>query len=442
MALLERARNLRPAPHAIAWVSLIAVVGALASWQAVLSTHSTPGSKTARHRTSARAENAPAAAPVIAQAANLVPSIEVVIGQRDTLERIFRRLSFSLTDLASIRGLPGVRQALDRLRPGDSIRFGFVGNDVHTLSRQVSETQRLEVLRESSGFSATFVDHPVQTQVRTATGRIDSSLFQASDQAGLSDATAMQLANIFGWDIDFVLDLRTGDAFTVVYEQVFRHGDYLRDGEIIAAEFVNAGRTYRAVRFAGADGSAAYYSPQGLPLRKAFLRAPVEFTRVSSRFNPARRHPILNLIRGHMGTDYAAPMGTPVYAASDGRISFKGRKGGYGNALVLAHANDVSTLYGHLSRFAAREAIGSHVHQGQLIGYVGMSGLATGPHLHYEFLRHGVHKDPEKVQLPVALPLQGALLERFAAAAAPLLARLDDPERSVEPRERLRLAAH
>jgi Peptidase family M23 len=178
------------------------------------------------------------------------------------------------------------------------------------------------------------------------------------------------------------------------------------------------------VRFVTDTGSVGYYTPDGLPMRKAFLRAPVEFTRVSSVFNPHRMHPILNLIRGHMGTDYAAPTGTPVHAAGDGRVSFAGRRGGYGNALMLAHSNSVSTLYGHMSRFARSMRVGVHVQQGEIIGYVGMTGLATGPHLHYEYLVNGVHKNPQTVQLPGADPLRAEALQTFRGAAAPLLADL------------------
>ena len=362
-----------------------------------------------------------------AQQASLAASIEVVVGRNDTLDRIFRRLALDPTDLARIRNLPGIRQSLDFLKPGDAIQFTHLEGALHSLTRKVSETQTLKVVRELGGFSAQMIDNPVQLRVRTASATIDSSLFQSADSAGISELLAMQLANIFAWDIDFVYDIREGDSFKVVYNQVFQDGHYLRDGDILAAEFVNAGRVYRAVRYDLGGGRFDYYSPQGRPMRKAFLRTPVEFTRISSRFNPHRYHPILNLIRGHMGTDYAAPTGTPVRAASDGRIGFRGRRGGYGNALMVAHSRGVSTLYGHLSRFAKGVSLGSHVRQGQVIGYVGMTGLATGPHLHYEYLVNGVHKDPERVQLAAAEPLDAPALQRFSVAAAPLLALLDAP---------------
>jgi murein DD-endopeptidase MepM/ murein hydrolase activator NlpD len=265
------------------------------------------------------------------------------------------------------------------------------------------------------------IDNPVETRIRTASATIDSSLFQAAEAAQISDIVALKLANVFAWDIDFVLDIREGDRFTAVYEQIYQDGKYVRDGEVLAAEFVNSGKVYRAVRFVADTGAVGYYTPEGLPMRKAFLRAPVEFTRVSSVFNPHRLHPILNRIRGHMGTDYAAPTGTPVHAAGDGRVSFAGERGGYGNAVVLAHTNSVSTLYGHMSRFARHIRVGTHVQQGDVIGYVGMTGLATGPHLHYEYLVDGVHKNPQTVQLPGAEPLRAQALQKFRDQSTPLL---------------------
>ncbi|HMH88564.1 MAG TPA: peptidoglycan DD-metalloendopeptidase family protein, partial [Steroidobacteraceae bacterium] len=283
--------------------------------------------------------------PVVVQQASVASFIEVVVGRNDTLDAIFRRMSLNKSDLAAIRALPGIRQSLDFLKPGDAIKLTHAAGDIQELTRKVSETQTLDVVRQASGFEAKMINNPVETRVRTAAATIDSSLFQAAGAAQISDAIALKLANVFAWDIDFVLDIREGDRFTAVYEQIYQDGKYLRDGEVLAAEFVNNGKVYRAVRFVSDSGNAGYYTPTGLAMRKAFLRAPVDFTRVSSAFNPRRQHPILNLIRGHMGTDYAAPTGTPVHAAGDGRVSFAGRRGGYGNAVVLTHGSTVSTLY-------------------------------------------------------------------------------------------------
>jgi murein DD-endopeptidase MepM/ murein hydrolase activator NlpD len=361
---------------------------------------------------------------VAVQQAGLASTIEVIVARNDTFDAIFRRLALDTADLAAIRKLPGIRQSLDFLKPGDAIKLTHTDGEIKELTRKVSETQTLKVVRGDAGFAAKMIDEPVQTRIRTASATIDSSLFQAAEAAQISDSVALKLAGIFAWDIDFVLDIREGDRFTAVYEQVFQDGKYLRDGEVLAAEFVNSGKVYRAVRFVADTGASGYYSPEGVPMRKAFLRAPVEFTRVSSVFNPHRMHPILNRIRGHMGTDYAAPTGTPVHAAGDGRVSFAGPRGGYGNAVVLAHTNSVSTLYGHMSRFAKHMRVGTHVQQGDVIGYVGMSGLATGPHLHYEYLVNGVHRNPQTVHLAGAEPLQREALQRFRDSTTPLLAAL------------------
>ncbi len=246
-------------------------------------------------------------APVQVQHAGVGATIEVIVGRNDTLDAIFRRMALDTADLAAIRHLPGIRQSLDFLRPGDAIKVTHNDGEIRELTRKVSETQTLKVVREEDGFAAKMIDNPVETRIRTATATIDSSLFQAAEAANISDIVALKLANVFAWDIDFVLDIREGDRFTAVYEQIYQDGKYLHDGEVLAAEFVNNGKVYRAVRFVTDGGSVGYYTPDGQPMRKAFLRAPVEFTRVSSVFNPHRLHPILNIIRGHMGTDYAAP---------------------------------------------------------------------------------------------------------------------------------------
>jgi murein DD-endopeptidase MepM/ murein hydrolase activator NlpD len=370
----------------------------------------------------------PESAPIAPQQATLASTIEVIVGRNDTLDAIFRRMALDPADLAAIRGLPGIRQSLDFLKPGDAIKVTHRDGTVKELSRKVSETETLHVVRDDAGFAARMTENPVQTRIRTASATIDSSLFQAAESAQISETVALRLANVFAWDIDFVLDIRQGDHFTAVYQQIYQDGKYLRDGDVLAAEFVNNGKVYRAVRYVSESGAIGYYTPDGKPMRKAFLRAPVEFTRVSSVFNPHRLHPILNLIRGHMGTDYAAPIGTPVHAAGDGRVSFEGVRGGYGNAVVLSHSNDVSTLYGHLSRFARDIHVGSHVQQGTIIGYVGMTGLATGPHLHYEYLMKGVHMDPQTVKLSGADPLTADALGKFRAQTAGYLADLASPQ--------------
>jgi murein DD-endopeptidase MepM/ murein hydrolase activator NlpD len=352
---------------------------------------------------------------------------DVTVNRNDTLDRIFRRLKLNLADLASLRSLPGIRAALDSLRPGEALHFTHHDGALLGLERRLNETQTLRVFRHGDALKADVLQNPVEMRTRTVHGVIDSSLFEAVEAAGAHDQTAVALADIFGWDIDFVLDVRSGDTFAVTYEEIWRDGSFLHDGPIEAAEFVNHGRTYRAVRYSDPEGHAHYYTPDGRSLHKAFLRAPVEFSRVSSRFNSARYHPILNLIRAHKGVDYAAPIGTPVHAAGDGRITVAGRLGGYGNCVEIEHSRSIMTVYGHLSRFARGIHAGAHVAQGTVIGYVGMTGLATGPHLHYEYRVNGVFKNPQTVSLPAAEPIDARWREDFLARSAPLLATLEAP---------------
>jgi murein DD-endopeptidase MepM/ murein hydrolase activator NlpD len=353
-------------------------------------------------------------------------SIEVIVQRNDTLDRIFRRLSLSLADLADLRALDGVRAMLDRLNPGERLRFFHRDGALMGMERHLSLTQKLEVTRADDGFRADVVAKPVDTHNEVAHGVIDSSLFEAGNDAGLADATVLKLAKLFGWDIDFVLDLRAGDEFTVDYERIYQNGQYVKDGAILAASFINQGREYRAVRYLAADGSASYYSPDGRSMEKAFLRAPLEFRRISSTFSTARLHPILNTIRAHKGVDYAAPMGTPVYAAGAGHLRFRGQKGGYGNLIEIDHGGGIVTVYGHLSRFGPQKA-GAHLQQGETIGYVGMTGLATGPHLHYEYHVNGVYVDPQKAKLPAATPIDAALRADFERQTASLLTALEPP---------------
>jgi len=388
----------------------------------------------------APAEAAPAGAPAAAAPAPAplkmaaipslggaaLSSIDVIVARNDTLDRIFRRLKLSLADLASLRSVPRVREALDSLKPGESLHFEHRDGALYGLERRLNESEMLKVSRDpDAGLKADVLQNPLQMRMRTVRGIISSSLFEAVEAAGAHDQTALALADIFGWDVDFVLDVRPGDAFVVTYPEVWRDGVYVKDGPVQAAEFVNQGRDFKAVRYTDADGGSHYYTPDGKSLHKAFLRAPVEFSRVSSRFNSARHHPILNLIRAHKGVDYAAPTGTPVRAAGDGRIRFAGRKGGYGNVVEIEHSASIVTVYGHLSRFAKGTRVGSHVTQGVVIAYVGMTGLATGPHLHYEYRVNGAFKNPQTVALPGANPIEARWRDDFLVKSAPLLQTLE-----------------
>jgi murein DD-endopeptidase MepM/ murein hydrolase activator NlpD len=363
----------------------------------------------------------------VSSAAFGVSTINVIVHPNDTLDAIFRRLKLSLTDLASLRGLPGLKAHLDRLRPGESLRFLHRDGLLFGLERRLNEEQTLKVSRDDSGLKADVLHNPLDSRPRVVRAVINTSLFEAVEAAGGHDQTAVALADIFGWDIDFVLDIQPGDSFVVSYQELYQDGAYVKDGPILAASFTNQGHTYRAVRYIGPDGSAHYYTPDGRSMHKAFLRTPVEFTRISSKFNSTRLHPILNLIRAHKGVDYAAPTGTPVRAAGDGRIRYAGPKGGYGNVVEIEHTRSIVTVYGHLSRFAKGTHVGSHVTQGTVIAYVGMTGLATGPHLHYEYRVNGVFKNPQTVSLPDAEPIEASLRPDFDARTAPLLAALEAP---------------
>jgi murein DD-endopeptidase MepM/ murein hydrolase activator NlpD len=235
----------------------------------------------------------------------------------------------------------------------------------------------------------------------------------------------MELAGIFGWDVDFALDIRSGDRFTLVYEELFLDGKKQRDGNIIAAEFNNRGKTYRALRYTNDEGVSDYFSPDGKSMRKAFIRTPVDFTRISSRFGK-RRHPTLNKMKNHHGVDYAAPRGTPIKAAGDGKLTFVGRKGGYGKTVKIQHGGKYSTLYAHMSRIKPGMRRGKKVRQGQTIGYVGSTGRSTGPHLHYEFRVNGVHRNPLRVRLPDAAPIHAKYKTDFLDKSRSLVARLDE----------------
>ena len=376
-------------------------------------------------------EPAPAVAaplPAAPKEANVAFStIEVVVSRNDTMDRLFRRFELNLGDLAMLRGLPELRNQVDLLKPGEMLKIMHRGGELVGMERKLSDSETLKVTRDENGFISDVLENPLEIRTRTASAVIDSSLFQAAADAGLDERVAFDLAEIFQYDIDFVLDIQQGDRFTVVFEEVFQDGVRLRNGNILAAKFINEGREYRAVRYEDAQGHNEYFTPDGKSLRKAFMRSPVQFSRISSRFNPSRRHPVLNTIRAHRGVDYAAPVGTPVRAAGEGRVRFVGRSGGYGNVIELEHGSGVVTVYGHLSRFAKQLRRGQRVELGKVIGYVGSTGLATGPHLHYEYRIRGVHKNPQTVPLPDAEPILASERDRFLTATADLVNLIDLP---------------
>lgn len=343
----------------------------------------------------------------------------------DTLSHIFLRVGLGGRPLQEVLALGQDIASLAQLRPGQQIQFRLdSGKQLQELRYDVYEDS-LHIQRVGDALQATNTRHDLETRPRYATGTIESSLFQAADQAGISDNMTFAVADIFGWDIDFAQDLRVGDKFTVIYEEHYVAGEKVRDGTILATEFTNRGTTYRAIRFMDESGQINYYTPEGLSMRKAFLRTPVKFSRISSGFTLARYHPVLHRMRAHKGVDYAAPTGTPIRASSSGKVIFRGVKGGYGNTIILQHAGKYTTLYAHMARFARDLRQGDKVQQGEVIGYVGKSGLATGPHLHYEFRIAGAHHNPLTVPLPKAEPIIAKYRPAFTAEAERLIAQME-----------------
>lgn len=344
----------------------------------------------------------------------------------DNLSLIFDRMHISPAVLHEIMSLGQDVAILKRLMPDHELRFQFENGELEAMQYDASLTDTLHITRQDSGYSAETIKTELETHLTSTSGIITHSLFLTAQRAGLSDNLTMQLIELYGWDIDFALDIREGDRFYVIYEEKYKDGIKVQDGAILAAEFINQGKSFRAVRYTHADGYSDYYNEEGYSMRKAFLRTPVNFTRISSGFSLGRKHPVLNTIRAHRGVDYAAPTGTPIKATGDGIVSFAGYKGGYGKVVILRHGEKYSTLYGHMSRFAKGIGTGKRVKQGQTIGYVGMTGLATGPHLHYEFHVNGVHRNPLTVELPKALGIPSELLTDFKSKTTPILAQLDN----------------
>ena len=350
----------------------------------------------------------------------------VTVRSGDTLSSIFNRLNISSATLHALLTSETGAEQLHRISPGQQFKVGLDHQgELIALVRETPGLPKLYITRIGDRFQTEATHYQVERRLQFGNGTINRSFYQAAFDAGLSERTIMKLVEIFGWDIDFALDIRPGDRFTVVYEQDYLDGEPSGNEQILAAEFINNNTVYRAVRFTHADGSTHYYRPEGRAMRQAFLRTPVDFRRISSHFQPNRFHPVLGRKRPHMGTDYAAATGTPIRASGDGTIKFLGRKGGYGNTVIIQHRGPYSTLYAHMSRFNRSFKRGGTVRQGDIIGYVGQSGLATGPHLHYEFRINGKQVNPVTVKLPGALPIEANLRDAFFQQTRPLVAKLD-----------------
>jgi murein DD-endopeptidase MepM/ murein hydrolase activator NlpD len=350
----------------------------------------------------------------------------VVVKSGQTLDTIFREVGLSTTLLHNMLALNNETRGLRRIRPGDV--FEFLRDESGGLNQMryaLDERRTLIVSNDNGKLSAEIDLRELMVETHEASGVISSSLFHSGKEAGLSDAMVMKLAYIFGWDIDFVLDIREGDRFHLVFEKLYREGEFLRDGEILAATFINQGERFQAVRFDD-DGDLGYFAPDGRNMRKAFLRAPLNFSYISSGFNPRRMHPVLKRVRPHNGIDYYAPRGTPVYAAGAGKVIRSAYSNANGHHVFIEHDGSIVTKYLHFTNRAVKA--GQRVKQGQVIGYVGSTGLATGPHLHYEFLVNNVHRNPRTVPLPKVEALKEGALAAFQTHASPYLTRLSRME--------------
>lgn len=348
------------------------------------------------------------------------PWVEEKVRKGDNLSLIFKRAGFETRDVYEIVNQAPDGKRLERIFPGQTIAFQADDNAALAAVRHTRSALETVIYRKTEeGYSSEVEKREPERREAWATGEIDSSLFLAGQAAGLSQNVIMELANIFGGVIDFILDPRRGDSFHLIYEELYLDGEKMSDGDIVAASFTNQGETFNAYLYTDKEGHTSFYNEDGVSMRKAFLMAPVDFTRISSNFNPRRRHPIYKTNRPHRGIDYAAARGTPVFAAGDGRVTRSGYTKANGNYVVIQHGEKYVTKYLHLHRRSVKQ--GQRVDQSQVIGTVGSTGAATGPHLHYEFLMNGVHRNPRTIhkKLPKAKSLPASEMARFREAIEP-----------------------
>lgn len=350
----------------------------------------------------------------------------------DNLSLLFQRAGLSDTSLFELMQSNTETKQLTRLHPRQKFHFEIDNKKLYKLTYQKNKLNKVAFIRSESGFEYKKISLKPDVHVAYREATIENSLFLAGTNAGMEQSLIMEVASIFGWDIDFALDIRSNDRFSVLYEEHFLDGEKLRNGPILAAEFTNQGKTFKAVRYTDSKGSSNYFTPEGNSMRKAFLRTPVDFARISSHFNLKRKHPVLNRIRAHKGTDYAAPTGTPIKAAGDGKVTWAGTKGGYGRTVMIQHGQSYKTLYAHMRRYGKGIRNGVRVKQGQIIGYVGSSGLATGPHLHYEFYVNGAVRNPVRVSLPKAKAIPKKELADFKEQTTPIVATLQSYQKNIQ----------
>lgn len=373
------------------------------------------------------------AGPLVAPSADPLHRVKrIKVKPGESLSSIFKREGIAASELHRLVTSEPLGKRLKNIFPGHGLTFTQAPDGaLLKLAYVPNLLETLEFERQGNTFTGRELIQSPDRAEAYKHGVIDHSLFIASQRAGLPDSLTMRFAQIFQWDVDFVLDIRRGDEFHVVYEELYLGEEFVGFGEILAAEFVNQGRSHRAIRYTDTEGRSDYYNPKGRPMRQAFIRAPVEFSRISSNFNMRRVHPLHKRNMPHRGIDYAAPTGTPILAAGDGRVVTASRTDANGNYVVLQHGAQFVTKYLHMSKFGRGIKSGVRVRQGQVIGYVGATGWATGPHLHYEFLVNGVHQNPRTVKLPQADPIPANEITRFRQRAEPLLALLDDFKQQV-----------
>jgi len=346
-----------------------------------------------------------------------------LVRKGDNLSKIFNRIGLSAQQVHKVVTLDDNTKLLKNLKPGEIISYQLTGDkQLQALKYTINIQKTLYIELVEGKLASRFENKSIEYRTAFAAGEIDDSLFAAGKSAGLTDTQVMQLANIFDWDIDFILDIRKGDTFSMLYQEKYLEGEKIGNGEILAAEFVNQGKSFQAVLYTDLNGSSSYYTPDGLSMRKAFLRAPLNFSYISSNFKPRRFHPILKRWKAHRGIDYRAPTGTPIRAAGDGKVIASSYSKYNGKYVFIQHGQGIVTKYLHMSKRAVSK--NKRVKQGQIIGYVGATGLAEAPHLHYEFLVNGVHRNPRTVKLPQAEPVAKSEKARFTIETRPWLSQL------------------
>jgi len=358
---------------------------------------------------------------------NSLEWISVEVKKGDILGSVFKRAKIDAQTMQAVLDAGKEAKNLTRLFPGAQLEFGLnTAGQLQELRYNLSNLKTLRITRSDDGkFVAKQLQKEIEVRTEVVAGIISGSFWGSAMNAGLSEAQIIDLANVFGYDIDFALDIRSGDSFSVMFERQYAEGQFIGNGAIVAAQFQNQGQLYQAVRHT--DGN--FYKPDGGSMRQAFLRAPVNFRYVSSNFNPRRLHPVLGKIKAHNGVDYVAPMGTPIMAAGDGKVIESAMKGANGNYVVIQHSNGIVTKYLHLSKRDVKR--GEKVKQGDIVGRLGATGRVTGAHLHYEFMVGGVHRNPRTVKLPQAEPLQGVARVEFTKNAKQQIAQLKAHERVV-----------